>query len=161
VQLHPSSKPTFYVSNMGAPIPRVSAGRSSATSSNDWFAYLRIAGEVRWWLIAGLLAVAVAWPAAAWAQAGVSGRIAMLNVPTHGQFVRIELDKPTINPANCQAAEFYIVELSGPNANRFLGALYAAHASRATVHFWVLGCTVAQHWGATRPSVYDVYWYMQ
>ncbi len=111
-------------------------------------------------LLTGCLALAaLSMPALAVAQAAASGRIAMLNVPVHGQFVRIELDAPAINPGSCPGAEFYIAELTGPNANRILGALYAAHLSRATVTLWIHGCTSGQYWGMSRPNVFDVYWY--
>jgi hypothetical protein len=147
--------------SMPASLCRVIAGKPTMAACIDRLAYLRSSRGALKWLIAGLLAIVVAWPTSSWAQVGVSGRITILNVPSHGQFVRINLDAPTINPANCQAAEFYIVELSGPNANRFLSALYAAHASRASVSFWLNGCAAGQHWGATRPSVFDIYWHMQ
>lgn len=102
-----------------------------------------LANAFRWLRLGVLLAFGSVWSAAASAQAAASGRITMLNVPAHGQFVRVQLDTSVINPGNCQAAEFYIIELSAPTANRILGALYAAHASRANVTMWIQGCPPA------------------
>ncbi len=98
-------------------------------------------------------------PISVMAQQAASGRIALLNVDRGGNFIRIHLDTPMVNPGNCPAAEFYILEVQGAGSNRMIAALYAAHVQRAPVQLWIHACTAAPYWGAHRPSVMDVYWF--
>ena len=62
-----------------------------------------------------------------------TGYITLVNVPTHGGYVRIQLDQsPMVNPSNCSGSEFYIVEF-GSNTegdNRFLSMLMSAYMAK-------------------------------
>jgi hypothetical protein len=96
---------------------------------------------------------------ASFAQAGAVGRIVGLHVDRAGNYARVWLDSGTINPGNCPAAEYYIVEFPSTGGSRgpMMTALYLAYTQRQSVSMWVQGCTTAQYWGSTRPSAQDVY----
>jgi hypothetical protein len=79
-----------------------------------------------------------------------------LNAP--GNFVRIKFSQPIKNPEGCEAAEFYVRELNETaGATRFLAILSSAYFERKEVSFYIQGCSENKWWGATRPSLWDIY----
>lgn len=93
------------------------------------------------------------------ADSGV-GKITSLYMPVKSNFIRINFNQTIKNPSNCGKAEFYVVELTdGAGSARFTSMLLTAFTSNKPVRFWVRGCSEGQYWGATRPTIYDIYIY--
>ncbi len=86
------------------------------------------------------------------------GKITLLHIDAAGTQVRVNFSQPIKNPDNCQKTEFYMHELDdSPGSDRFLSALLAAYAAQKNVSFWIEGCTKRGYWGATRPTLHDMY----
>ena len=92
------------------------------------------------------------------AQQGAIGRITQLYVPREGTYARVQLDTATINPGNCAASEYYIVEFPASGSKGpMLSAQYLAYAQRQPVTMWIYVCTDSAYWGSVRPSARDIY----
>ena len=75
-----------------------------------------------------------------------------------GETLRIHFSNPIVNPDNCTGDEYYMFELSllTGDPDRFVSMVLSAHLAQREVHMWIDGCTVANHWGATRPLARDI-----
>lgn len=120
------------------------------------------AGTVRQFIVIAVLIIAgILRPAAARAEGdGGSnwGKITEFYVDAKGSVMRLQFSRPVVNPANCEGADFYVLELDNSAASdRFLRVVLAAHLANQKVKFWIDGCTKAKWWGKTRPQIYDIY----
>jgi len=86
------------------------------------------------------------------------GRITEFYVDARGSAMVLHFSRETVNPANCEGADFYVRELDdSAGSDRFLRTVLAAHLANRKVKFWINGCTKAKWWGKTRPQITDVY----
>lgn len=111
------------------------------------------------YLRALLIALTLA-PVSAWAEGDGSnwGKITEFYVDAKMSVMRLHFSRPVVNPGNCEAADFYMLELDGSAASEnFVRVVLAAHLADRKVKFWIDGCTSQRWWGKTQPLIYDVY----
>jgi hypothetical protein len=105
-----------------------------------------------------VLAGATGTPARAEGDGSNWGTITEFYVDAKMTVMRLTFSREVINPSNCEAGDFYMLELDdSPASERFVRVVLAAHLANRKVKFWVDGCTRQQWWGKTRPLIYDVY----
>jgi hypothetical protein len=86
------------------------------------------------------------------------GYITELYVPATGAMVMVRFSAPIKNPGNCGGTEFYVKELDDSRSStRYLAILSSAFFDKKMVYFYIEGCTRGEHWGKTRPQLFDVY----
>ena len=115
---------------------------------------------MRQFIVLTVLIIAGIIPAAAHAEGIGSnwGKITEVYVDAKVSVVRLRFSRPIVNPAGCEGADFYALELGDSAASdRFLRIVLAAHLANRKVKFWIDGCTKSQWWGKTRPQIYDIY----
>jgi len=87
-----------------------------------------------------------------------SGYITEFYTNASGSMARVKFSTPIANPDNCEAGDYYIVELDdSAGSNRYYSALLMAFTTKKIVNFWIIGCTNTKYWGHTRPKLHDVY----
>lgn len=92
-------------------------------------------------------------------QSSGPGKINALYMNTAGSVIRIEFNQTIVNPDQCGGENYYILEITNANQDRYISVLMSAFYAGKTVGFWVSGCTSTPYWGATRPVVADIYVY--
>ena len=109
----------------------------------------------------GALGAVLSWlPLSAGAEGDGSnwGRITEFYVDAKMTVMKLQFSRPAINPGNCEAGDFYMLELDGSAASEnFVRVVLAAHLANRKVKFWVDGCTKERWWGKTRPLIRDIY----
>jgi len=86
------------------------------------------------------------------------GKITEVYVDANVSVMRLQFSRPIVNPAGCEGADFYVLELDTSAAHdRFLRIVLATHLADRKVKFWIDGCTKSKWWGKTRPQIYDIY----
>lgn len=86
------------------------------------------------------------------------GKITEVYVDAKMSVMYVKFSREIVNPANCDAADFYMRELDGSEASdRFVRVVLAAHLANRKVKFWVDGCTKSQWWAKTHPVIHDIY----
>ena len=86
------------------------------------------------------------------------GKITELYVDAKVSVLRLDFSQPIVNPAKCEGADFYVLELDDSVASdRFLRTVVDAYLADREVKFWIDGCSKSQWWGKTRPQIFDIY----